>query len=223
MIKISNFKKSFGSQEVLKGIDIILPEGSIIGLVGANGAGKTTLFRSVAGLESYEGQVAIESKSQPLAFLSSNPEYLSFMTGKEYLTFMCKARKMEEFDCEASNIFELPLSKYASKYSTGMKKKLALTALLMQKNNFFILDEPFSGVDFESNLIINQVIQKLKEAGKAILISSHILSSLTDICDEIHFLKEGLISNSIPKGDFKTISESIEFENIEAKLSKLKF
>jgi ABC-2 type transport system ATP-binding protein len=145
------------------------------------------------------------------------------MTAQEYLIFMCKARKVEEFDCNKSNIFDLPLSSYASTFSTGMKKKLALTALLMQKNQFFILDEPFSGVDFESNLMINHILQKIKAAGKTILISSHILSSLTEICDQIHFLKAGKIDRSVSKNNFEKINQNLDFIDIESKLSQLDF
>jgi ABC-2 type transport system ATP-binding protein len=64
-------------------------------------------------------------------------------------------------------------------------KKLALTAILLQENKFFILDEPFNGVDIQSNIIITEIIIKLKELGKTILISSHIFSTLNDTCDEI--------------------------------------
>ena len=224
MIEIKALKKSFGKQAVLKGIFFNIKEqGEIVGMVGANGAGKTTLFRCIAGIEEFDGAVSVSKDFNPIGLLLSNPDYLSFMTAEEYLIFMCKARKIEGYNLEDANVFDLPLSKYASKFSTGMKKKLALTALLLQKNQFYILDEPFSGVDFESNLIINQIIQKLKEAGKTILISSHILSSLTDICDEIHFLKNGKIDNSVEKSDFGKINQNLDFINIEEKLSQLNF
>ncbi len=223
MIELKDIRKSFGKLEVLSGISMKIPKGSIVGLVGANGAGKTTLFRSIAGIEQCEGEILVEKECLPIGLLLSNPEYLTKMTAQEYLTFMCKARKIEEFDCKEANIFDLPLSSYASIFSTGMKKKLALTALLMQKNQFYILDEPFSGVDFESNLIINLIIRKIKEAGKTILISSHILSSLTDICDEIHFLKDGNIERSTQKSDFKDLKESMDKFEFDEKVKKFKF
>lgn len=223
MIELKDVRKSFGKLEVLSGVTFVIPKGKILGLVGANGAGKTTLFRSIAGIEQCEGQILMEQECLPIGLLLSNPEYLSKMTAQEYLTFMCKARKVEGFDCNKSNIFDLPLSSYASTFSTGMKKKLALTALLMQKNQFFILDEPFSGVDFESNLMINHILQKIKAAGKTILISSHILSSLTEICDEIHFLKAGKIDRSVSKNNFEKINQNLDFIDIESKLSQLDF
>lgn len=223
MIEIKKVKKSFGKLKVLSGVTFVIPKGKIIGLVGANGAGKTTLFRSIAGIEQCEGDILIDNECLPIGLLLSNPEYLTKMTAQEYLTFMCKARKVEDFDCNKANVFDLPLSSYASTFSTGMKKKLALTALLMQRNQFYILDEPFSGVDFESNLMINHILQKIKTAGKTILISSHILSSLTDVCDEIHFLKEGKIESSVSKSEFENINQNLNFVEIESQLSQLDF
>ncbi|MBL4708014.1 MAG: ATP-binding cassette domain-containing protein [Flavobacteriales bacterium] len=222
MIELNDVRKSYGKLEVLAGVSMTIHTGNIIGLVGANGAGKTSLFRSIAGIESYEGKIQIAEECLPIGLLLSNPDYLTKMTAKEYLTFMCKARKIESFDVDAANIFELPLSSYASTFSTGMKKKLALTALLMQQNNFFILDEPFSGVDFESNLIINHVIKKIQEAGKTILISSHILSSLTDICDTIHFLNKGRIEQSVPQSDFSELQKTFEYQEFSPKIRDLK-
>ena len=223
MIEIKGLKKSFGKDWVLNGIDLSIKEGTISGLVGANGAGKTTLFKCLIGLEKHEGEIKFPENKINIGFLPSNPEYLSKMTGKEYLHFVCKARKIEGVDINDYNLFELPLEKYAANYSTGMKKKLALTGLLLQKNDLFILDEPFSGVDFESNLLIKGLINSLHEANKTIIISSHILSTLTELCDQIHFLNEGKIDSSIAKKNFDSIDQNIEFIGIADKLTKLKF
>lgn len=83
---------------------------------------------------------------------------------------------MDEIDNR--NIFDLPLNQYAATYSTGMKKKLALMAILIQENKVLILDEPFNGVDIHSNIIITEIIHQLKLLNKTILISSHIFSTL---------------------------------------------
>lgn len=223
MIKIESLKKSFGKQEVLKGIDLTISNGSVLGIVGANGAGKTTLFRCLIGLEKYEGNIQCAEGKLNIGFLPSNPEYLSKMTGSEYLIFVCKAREIETFDIDSYNLFELPLEKYAANYSTGMKKKLALTGLLLQQNDVYVLDEPFSGVDFESNLLIKELILALKKANKMLIVSSHILSTLTELCDEIHFLENGIINTSTSKENFDTIEQKMNFAKLSAKISELKF
>ena len=106
---------------------------------------------------------------------------------------LCNARKTPINDIESRNIFDLPLNQYATTYSTGMKKKLALTAILLQRNEYFILDEPFNGVDIESNMLLTEIIHTLKKLGKTVIISSHIFSTLSDTCDEINLLSEGSI------------------------------
>jgi ABC-2 type transport system ATP-binding protein len=143
------------------------------------------------------------------------------MTGKEYLKLLCNARNIEHIDLQEKNVFDLPLDEYADKYSTGMKKKLALTALLIQENIFFILDEPFNGVDIQSNIIITEIMHKLKEIQKTILISSHIFSTLSDTCDEIFLLKNGNITKRVMKNEFSLLESEIKEFTIGNKIEKL--
>ena len=134
------------------------------------------------------------------------------MTGYEYLALLCNARGVGRKDIRQYNIFALPLEKYAETYSTGMQKKLAITGLLLQKNEVFILDEPFNGVDISSNLMIQEILSELKRLGKMIIISSHIFSTLYDSCDYLHYLKAGKIKYSLPKGSFSAIEDEMRME-----------
>jgi ABC-2 type transport system ATP-binding protein len=145
-----------------------------------------------------------------LGFLPTSPYFLSRITGLEYLQLLCNARKVDIPDFEAKNIFELPLNQYAETYSTGMKKKLALTGILLQPNDFFILDEPFNGVDIQSNMIITAIIQRLKALNKTVVISSHIFSTLNDTCDEIQLLREGTFVKKVAKADFQELDEEMK-------------
>ena len=144
------------------------------------------------------------------------------MTGKEYLQLLCVSRNIIEKDFDDKNIFDLPLKQYASTYSTGMKKKLALTAILLQQNEYFILDEPFNGVDIQSNIIITELILKLKELKKTIIISSHIFSTLSDICNEIHLLKDGKIIKSVLQEEFSKLEIEMKEMTIGNRIDKLK-
>ena len=94
------------------------------------------------------------------------------------------------------------MKKYIDSYSTGMKKKIALTGTILLDKPFLILDEPFNGLDFESVEILYSVIKDLKNNNKTILISSHILETLTNTCDRIGILKNGMIENIFSKSDF---------------------
>jgi ABC-2 type transport system ATP-binding protein len=223
MISICNLSKSFGTKEVLKKINIRFETGKVYGIVGENGAGKTTLFRCIAGLESFEGEIIADLAplKNHLGLLLTEPFFFEKITGKEYIELLCYARDIKLTDIESRNVFDLPLNRYASVYSTGMKKKLALTAILFQQNEYFILDEPFNGVDIQSNIIIAAIIQKLKELGKTVIISSHIFSTLSETCDEIHLLSNGYFQKSVLRADFSALESEMKQTTIGNKIEKL--
>ncbi len=223
MIIIKNLSKSYGSNKVLSHINLELDAGKIYGIVGSNGSGKTTLFRCISGLTSYNG--IIESQEYDiknnLGLLCTIPFLFDKITGKEYIRLLCNARNIEAGDIDNRNIFDLPLNKYAENYSTGMKKKLALTAILMQKNKFYIFDEPFNGVDIQSNMVISAIIKELKKLGKTVLISSHIFSTLKESCDKIFLLKEGKIIRIVNRNEFDLLENEIKNTIIDTSISNL--
>lgn len=223
MIKINDLNKKFGSNEVLKNISMEFVKGKVYGIVGENGSGKTTLFRCIAGLESYEGEIIsdIIPLKNHLGLLLTNPFFFSKITGREYIKLLCNARGKTKVEIDDKNIFDLPLNQYASTYSTGMKKKLAITAILLQDNKCFILDEPFNGVDIQSNIILTEIILKLKELNKTVLISSHIFSTLSDTCDEIHLLRKGEQIKSVLKEEFENLEQEMKTFTIGNRIEKL--
>ena len=133
MIKIKELNKHYGNNEVLKEINMEFLKGKVYGIVGENGAGKTTLFRCIAGLENYNGEIIsqITPLKNHLGLLLTDPFFFSKITGKEYIRLLCNARNKKNINIDQKNIFDLPLNQYASTYSTGMKKKLAITAILL--------------------------------------------------------------------------------------------
>lgn len=223
MISIKNLSKYYGSKQVLKDISLDFESGKVYGIVGENGAGKTTLFRCVAGLETHEGVVQsdFETLRDHLGFLFTEPFFFKMLTGREYIQLLCNARHVAIQDIDARNVFDLPLDQYASTYSTGMKKKLALTGILLQENDYFILDEPFNGVDIQSNIVITEIIHRLKELGKTVIISSHIFSTLSATCDEIHLLKEGVFIRKVLQDEFSLLEEEMKSVTVGRKVDDL--
>lgn len=224
MLNITNLHKSYGKKEVLRALSLHFEQGMISGVVGKNGAGKTTFFRCIAGLEKYQGKISttLGDINKITGFLDTNPFYLAKLTGREYLQLLCNGRKLKMPPISDINIFDLPLEQYAATYSTGMKKKLAMTGILLQQNEIFIFDEPFNGVDIESNLLMKAIFNKLKAAGKVVLISSHIFPVLEEICDKIYYLENGQINTiADEKIGFKAIEKQMTGTGIMAQLDSL--
>jgi ABC-2 type transport system ATP-binding protein len=221
MLIITSLSKHYGSSQILNNINLRFARGEIHGIVGENGAGKTTLFKCITGLESSQGTIEYENGilKNVTGFLPDIPFFFSRMTGLEYLRLISNARGIQIKNFDDINFFELPLNKYAETYSTGMQKKLAITGLLIQKNEVFILDEPFNGVDISSNIVITSILNRLKEQNKIVVISSHIFSTLSDSCDYLHYLQKGYIKQSAAKGNFDPIENDLK--NVMINNSKL--
>ena len=214
MIKIDHLSKKFDNKYVLKEISCAFTNGRVYGIMGENGAGKSTLFRCVMGLESYHGNISIENFLK-VGYLNDTPFFYSFVTGMEYLEFCLKAKKLpinKQRISEVNEKFSLPLEKYASNYSLGMKKKLMIMALLLQDNDIIIMDEPFNGLDLVGSILLKQWIIKMKKEKKCIIVSSHIIPALIDICDDIFY---------IHRGEIVANYSGYSSEEIERELAKL--
>lgn len=224
MIELIDLSKQYGRRLALQGLHLRFEQGKTYGIVGENGAGKTTLFRCLAGLESHEGE--IRSPFAPplkdhLVFLPTEPYFFDKMTGREYIQLHCNARGTRVDDLDRRNVFDLPLDQYAVAYSTGMKKKLALTAILLQPAELYILDEPFNGVDVQSNMVISEVLDRLHGMGKTILISSHIFSTLRDCCQEIMLLKDGRVLRQVGVDDFDDLERQMRDFSVGDRVERL--
>ncbi len=225
MISIDSLSKSYVKNNVLNGITLSIKKGEIHGIVGKNGSGKTTFFKCLLGLVSSEGTIEFDSKENLkdiAGYLPTNPPILTKITGTEYLRLLCSARSITFYKDDLDNIFDLPLQEYIETYSTGMLKKLALMGILIQKNDVFVLDEPFNGLDYQSCLVLTALLNRMKELGKTIFISSHIFSTLKESCDFIHYLEKGVIVQTADKNSFDSIEQMLQKQLIGDKLKNLK-
>lgn len=218
MITISQLNISYSNQKrVIDTLQLNMKESCIHGIVGLNGAGKTTLLNAIFGLiKPDSGEILFRNtplKKIQMSYLTTESFFYSNITGREYLMLF----KNEDFKLEKWNeLFLLPLDQIIDEYSTGMKKKLALMGILKQNKPVMILDEPFNGLDLETCRIIRSILLKMKENGKTIVITSHIIETLTNLCDFIHYLEKGKIKSSQTKENFEAFERAI-FEELEKK------
>lgn len=214
MLEINNLRKAYGPHVVLHDVSLNLRPGTIHGLVGANGAGKTTLINCLYGLENdFAGTICDTGGSavrECCGLLPYEPYFYPRLTGREYLEFCLQARGRPVVDFAGWNeLLELPLDQYADEYSAGMRKKLALLALLVQQFSYLILDEPFNGLDLEANLLLKEILKRLRDRGTGILLTSHILSALTETCDEISVLVGGRVQRHYAASEFGTLEQDL--------------
>lgn len=208
MLEIKDLTVSFKDKNVLRGLNLNVEEGSIIGLLGKNGAGKTTLFESLYQNQKYAGEILWNNEKlrrKSISYLETENYFYPYITGKEYLEYF-SGNEVQSVS-ELTEKFKLPLNKFVQDYSSGMKKKIALIGMLMLDKPINILDEPFNGVDFEGVHILYEIIRELKDKNKIVVISSHIIETLFHTCDKIAILEEGVIKEIFDRSDFDQLSD----------------
>jgi len=218
MLTIKNLTVSYKDNiDVIKNLSINFEESKIHGIAGLNGAGKTSLLNSIFGnIKPKSGEIEFQNKiltKKVIGYLETENFFYSNIKGNEYLSLFKGNLEHEKI---WNSIFNLPLNDLIDSYSTGMKKKLALMSILKTEKPIYFFDEPFNGLDMETVQTLKIIIQKLREKGKTILITSHILESITSICDNIVFMEKGQIKYKFEKNEFQYIEKQIFNElNIE--------
>lgn len=212
MINLTIPEFKYNDVTILNNIQLELATGNTYGVVGLNGAGKTTLFKLMAGIiKSSNCNFSLDGKRlsfQEVAYVDTDLFFYPNLTAKEFLSVFPKGSSNYDEEKLAA-IFKLPLDQFASEFSTGMKKKLLLMSQIKQDKSVFILDEPFNGLDLETNKLLELIISILNQRGKTVFISSHILEPLLNVCSEIHFLKDKIVSKTYSKNEFETIHDDL--------------
>ncbi len=210
MLKINNYRKSYGSKLAVDGISLEVKPGEIFGFIGHNGAGKTTTIKGVVGiLEFDEGEILVNGNSitndpirckMDMAYIPDSSEFYEVLTGISYINFIAdifevSKEKRETLIRKYADIFELTanLGDSISSYSRGMKQKLAIIAALVHQPKLLVLDEPFVGLDPKASHSLKMIMQEMCDNGGSIFFSTHVLEVAEKLCDQIAIIKEGKI------------------------------
>lgn len=202
LLKITNVTKKYHHFKALNNVSMTLESGKIIGLLGPNGSGKTTLIKIINGLlKDYEGEVLVDGKNvgidsrKIISYLPDENYFQDWMYIKDVLSIFSDL--YEDFDKEncltLMNRFKLDKGMKIKEMSKGMKEKFQLSLVMSRKAKLYILDEPIAGVDPAAREVILDVILNNYEEDALVLISTHLISDLETIFDDVVFLKNGEI------------------------------
>ena len=207
VIKISKLSKDYGNKTGIFDVSFSVKKGEVFGFIGPNGAGKSTTIRILLGiLKPTDGKATIFEKDvwndavdihKKVAYVPGDVSLWPNLTGGEIIDLFIKLQGTNNNDRREELIkkFDLDPSKKARTYSKGNKQKVALIAALSSDADLYILDEPTSGLDPLMEQVFQECILELKEQGKTIFLSSHILSEVEKLCDRVAIIKEGRIAD----------------------------
>ena len=230
MLVIRNLTKQFYQRNeeitVVDNLSLTVRKGQVFGLIGPNGAGKTTTVKLVAGLLfPGKGKISIggfpagslEAKRK-IGFMNENPQFYYHLKAREVMEFVADLFEIEK--TEAIKKIDVLLKEVGlkdakelavRKFSKGMHQRLAFAVAQINNPELLILDEPLDGLDPLGRLDFKQMILKLKKSGATIFFSSHILSDVEEICDEVAILHKGkIIAQGSPKDLVKSSKQSLE-------------
>jgi ABC-2 type transport system ATP-binding protein len=221
IVSLNKVEKRFGKFQALKDVTFDVNKGEVLGFIGPNGSGKSTTIRILLGmLKKSGGEATIFGKDvwkedtaihKNISYVPGDVFLWPNLTGGEIIDLLLRLndQKRTQRTEELIKKFQLDPKEKARTYSKGNRQKIALVAALSQEAELYIFDEPTSGLDPLNEKSFQEEVLKLKEAGKSILLSSHILSEVEKMCDRIAIIREGEI---IETGDLNSMRHLTRLE-----------
>ncbi len=207
VIEVQNLSKSFGEEQVLKGVSRDFEIGKIHGIVGNNGSGKTVLMKCICGfLRPSGGRVLVNGKEvgrdmdfpDDLGIIIETPGFLPNLSGMKNLQILASLKRRASTDVIREVIRKVGLDpdsrKPVGKYSLGMRQRLGLAQALMEDPSILILDEPLNGLDKHGVVQIRELIKSLRTEGKTILLASHNQMDIDELCDTVCEMDGGVMT-----------------------------
>ncbi|AFC33268.1 transporter [Paenibacillus mucilaginosus 3016] len=231
VILIENLQMSYGSHQVLKGISLKVRQGEVIGYIGPNGAGKSTTVKILLGLtEGYSGSVKVLGTDiagggvdykRRIGYVPELADLYDSLTAREYLTFIAELYGIEpeRADRKAQRLMELlgvreVYDSRIASYSKGMKQKVLLISSLLHNPDILFLDEPLSGLDANSVMVVKELLAQLALQGKTVFYSSHIMDVVEKVSSRIVLLYDGRIAADGSFEELRAMGKDTSLEGI---------
>ena len=235
-LELRNVSKVYSGTTAVENVSFAAGAGEVIGYLGANGSGKSTTFKMIAGLiEPTYGEILFQDRPierdriahrQRLGYVPEEPQLYPHLTGFEYLEMVGQLRGLPERRlAEKINGFLRLLSLYQDRfvaisfYSKGMRQKVLLAAALLHNPNILLLDEPFSGLDVNSALVLRRLVQELAARGKVVLFSSHELEIVERVSSRVVILHKGRVAANDSIENLRALMSLATLEDIFSQLA----
>lgn len=210
MVTIRNLKKSYGGFPVLRGLSMDINDGDVYGFLGRNGCGKTTTMNIICGvIPKDEGEITIGGgKPVTIGYLPESPAIFDYMTAREYLEYIAACSEYDgDIKKRSDEVLDIvglrdAANRRTKGFSRGMTQRLGMGAAILKKPELLIFDEPTSALDPQGRTEVITIIDRLKDLGSTIVLSTHILSDVERVANRIGIVNGGMIAE---EGDIKSI------------------
>jgi ABC-2 type transport system ATP-binding protein len=236
MLELRNVTKRYSGIPAVDDVSFSAPGGEVTGCLGPNGSGKSTTLKMITGLiEPSEGEILFDGVTirrnriqyrQRFGYVPEEPQVYPHLTGAEYLQMVCDLRGLDVPRSTAKierllSLFSLHEDRDVamSSYSKGMRQKILLAAALVHNPDLILLDEPFSGLDVGSALILRDLIRNLAARGKTVLLSSHEMDTIERVCSRVVILSKGRVAADGSIEQLRTLMSLPTLELVFAQLA----
>jgi ABC-2 type transport system ATP-binding protein len=236
MLELRNVRKCYSGIPAVDDVSFPVPAGQVTGYLGPNGSGKSTTMKMITGLiERDAGEILFEEQpierdpiayKQRIGYVPEEPQLYTHLSGAEYLVMVAQLRGLQRKKAaEAISGMLHLLGLYEnrdvamSSYSKGMRQKVLLSAALLHNPDLVLLDEPFSGLDVSSSLILRSLIEELARRGKAVLLSSHEMETVERLCTRVVIVHRGRVVADDSVAELRAMSNLPTLERIFSQLA----
>ena len=236
MLELRRVSKLYSSIPAVKDVSFCALPGEVTGYLGPNGSGKSTTMKMITGLiEPSEGEILFDGAAinrdriryrQRFGYVPEEPQVYPHLTGAEYLQMVCDLRGSSDSHSKTKirrllTLFSLHEDRDVamSSYSKGMRQKILLAAALAHNPDLILLDEPFSGLDVGSALILRDLIKNLAARGKTVLLSSHEMDTIERVCSRVIILSKGRIVADDSIEQLRTLMSLPSLERVFSQLA----